>query len=219
MEINDKDKTLFLDLLNILYINSAAIGPLPKTILPTMLIWKGDQQSNWDDDETQENSRKIFVIASQPDVINSDSDWVNSWEASGEDEGEGPLPALEVGISKGTEEDETESVNLLIFQQRLGLYNYAVKEMTQILTDVVENSFSLSMSIFKILNPDSYDYYYWSNKFDYWESYLQLMRNLIHRSFFDPDYNSDIEAIQDFKEQKESIAGLEVFKEWMADKA
>ena len=64
MEINDKDKTLFLDLLNILYINSAAIGPLPKTILPTMLIWKGDQQSNWDDDETQENSRKIFVIAS-----------------------------------------------------------------------------------------------------------------------------------------------------------
>lgn len=87
MNISDTDKKLFVDLLNVLYINSAAIGPLPKTILPTMLIWKGDQQLlNWDTDETQESSRKIFVIASQPEVVNSDGDWVSSWEANIEDE-------------------------------------------------------------------------------------------------------------------------------------
>jgi hypothetical protein len=42
MNLSDIDKRLYLDLLNVIYINSAAIGPLPKTVLPNMLIWKGD---------------------------------------------------------------------------------------------------------------------------------------------------------------------------------
>jgi hypothetical protein len=53
MDISDIDKKIYIDLLNTLYINSAAIGPVPKNILPNMLIWKGDQTLlNWDEDES-----------------------------------------------------------------------------------------------------------------------------------------------------------------------
>ena len=87
MEISSTDKRLFVELLNVLYINSAMIGPLPKTILPTMLVWKGDQKLlNWDENETQQSSRKIFCIASQPEVVNTEADWVNLWEAKSGDE-------------------------------------------------------------------------------------------------------------------------------------
>lgn len=67
--------------------------------------------------------------------------------------------------------------------------------MIRVLTDVVDHSVSLAKAIFKQISTNSYDYFYWTNKFDYWESYLKLIRCLILRSFFDPDYNIDIEAI------------------------
>ena len=47
-----------------------------------MLIWKGRQSLlNWDADESEEKSKKIFTIATQPGIVNDDADWVSNWEA------------------------------------------------------------------------------------------------------------------------------------------
>ncbi|MEE4247936.1 MAG: hypothetical protein V2I33_21295 [Kangiellaceae bacterium] len=63
-EVGDIFKTLFAELLQVVYVNNAAIGPLPKNALPTMLLWKGDSTMlTMDEHESQENSRKIFVIS------------------------------------------------------------------------------------------------------------------------------------------------------------
>ena len=199
MEISSTDKRLFVELLNILYINSAMIGPLPKTILPTILVWKGDQKLlDWDEDETEQSSRKIFCIASQPEVLNSEADWVSLWEAnSGDEEAKNFKEFESAGAGR---EESSQTINEMIYSQRLKLYKYLVQEMPMILTELVDHSMSLAKTIFKEVSTESQDHFYWKNKFDYWESYLRLMGCLIKRDFFGPEYNNDIDAELKFED-------------------
>jgi hypothetical protein len=79
---SEVDKQLYVELLDNVYVNSSIIGPIPKNLIPTMLTWKGDASLlNWDDVNAEEASKKLFSIASQPNVMNGESDWVSTWSA------------------------------------------------------------------------------------------------------------------------------------------
>jgi hypothetical protein len=58
------------------------------------------------------------------------------------------------------------------------------------------------------------DNFYWNNRLTYWGSYFQLLRELVLRKFFDPDYNNDIEGIESFAEEKVGLAKIEGFLRW-----
>jgi hypothetical protein len=82
-EFSEQDKKQFIDLLLELYVTSAVNGPKPKSLIPTMLIWKGEHTLlNWDTDESEETSKKVFVMATQPGFQSRDADWVSTWEAN-----------------------------------------------------------------------------------------------------------------------------------------
>lgn len=42
--ISEHDKMLYIQLLNTLYIQAASLGPNPKTVLPAILVWKGEHK-------------------------------------------------------------------------------------------------------------------------------------------------------------------------------
>jgi hypothetical protein len=69
--------------------------------------------------------------------------------------------------------------------------------------------------LFKIKGQDSVDHFYWQNKFDLWSSFFLLLKTLILRSFFDPEYNSDIELISEFEENKVGVKDHGSFMVWI----
>jgi hypothetical protein len=171
---SEVDKQLYVELLIALYITSAANGPTPKSLIPTMLIWKGEHTLlNWDNEESEENSKKVFVMATQPGFFTREADWVSTWEALVDDqelmddvEEEAktvlPDPVLHVTPQitpvpdqNPTEEEHVLSTDEKIFNQRLALYNFIVLEFCNILIEIHHKNFTLAQVLFKASNVAS----------------------------------------------------------------
>ena len=244
----DTDLQLFVELLIQLYIVSAVNGPTPKTLLPNMLIWKGEHQLlNWEDDDSEETSRKIFVMSTQPNLLNGDADWVSTWEAGedleGSDEEEQKEEVKETKLFKhsfetthlpgspgideaditrepktdelrdsrinvGDADDNVQSTNEIIYNQRLALYNYCTQEICNIFIEINSHNDYLSQTV---INPqDSSDINWWRGKLEYWMTLFALIKHLLLRQFFDEEYHADIDAVASFKEDIETISKNEM---------
>ena len=206
-EISDSDKQLYLELFNELYANSSPLGLLPKSCLPSILIWKGSQDLLKGEAEKEVNQR-IFSENCQPYITTMIGDWVTNWETEKEAEIEA------ISTIESVLETETLSIEEYIFKQRLGLYNYMINTFVGILKTCTKEGSNLATHVFKS-NPQQHESK-WRNEIGYWLSFIKFFKTLLLRNFFDDEYNMDIQGINEFRERKEKIPTCSEYEELLA---
>lgn len=197
------DKQLYLELFNELYANSAVGGALPDSVLPSILIWEGDQDSLKREENAETQDNKLFCIESQPYIVKLVSDWVTSWV--NED------AVLRTEFNSGEEYNEALITSTdLILQQRVKLYDFALGSLVDLLHLIVTSNEELALYVFQQKSENEET---WKQRVNYWVSLSSLIKVLTVRGFFSPLYNLDIDKVEEFNEKCVDLDSLNNYSE------